>query len=290
MVRAGFGAAIALLATILAAPAAAQNVATGRVTRGAVILEEPRGDSLLITRVGRGATLEILDRQGKWYLVRVPEGSGAVRPRGWIHLDSLDHVSGDVGAAKAPRPGRMLIRGFGHAGGTLFDARDSFEAIVGTTLGSIYGGGGQVVFKNGGFAQVSVDQFKETGSRALVTGNQLFTLDTPARITMRPILITGGYRSETAHRFAPYVGAGVGWHSLTEESPSAIGVERITRHELGYHVVGGTEYPLTRWFGVAGEVQWTTVPKLLGETGVSAVFAEDDLGGTTFRVKFIIGH
>ena len=49
----------------------------------------------------------------------------------------------------------------------------------------------------------------------------------------------------------------------------------------GYHLVGGVEYKITRWLGVAGEVTWTTVPDAIGEAGVSAAFDETDLGGTT---------
>jgi hypothetical protein len=59
---------------------------------------------------------------------------------------------------------------------------------------------------------------------------------------------------------------------------------------MGYHLLGGAEYALLPWVWVAGEVQWATVPDALGESGVSSVFEEDDLGGTTFRVKLIFGR
>jgi opacity protein-like surface antigen len=122
-----------------------------------------------------------------------------------------------------------------------------------------------------------------------VSGSRIFTLDVPARITVRPALFSVGYRSATSRRYAPYVGAGVGWHSLKEESPAVPGAELTAKAKLGYHVLGGMEFPLGRWTAVAGEVQWATVPDALGETGVSAVFDEDDLGGTTFRFKFLVG-
>lgn len=59
---------------------------------------------------------------------------------------------------------------------------------------------------------------------------------------------------------------------------------------MGYHLLGGVEIPIGRWLALAGEAQWTAVPKALGETGVLAAFAEDDLGGTTFRFKLIVGY
>ena len=58
----------------------------------------------------------------------------------------------------------------------------------------------------------------------------------------------------------------------------------------GFHLLGGAEYKIVRWLGVAGEVAWTTVPDAIGESGVSAAFNETDLGGTTLRFKITIGR
>ena len=58
----------------------------------------------------------------------------------------------------------------------------------------------------------------------------------------------------------------------------------------GFHLLGGAEYKITRWLGVAGEASWTTVPDAIGEAGVSAFFDETDLGGTTIRFKITIGR
>jgi hypothetical protein len=44
------------------------------------------------------------------------------------------------------------------------------------------------------------------------------------------------------------------------------------------------------WFWIGGEAQWATVPKALGESGLSAVYEEKDLGGVTFRLKLIVGY
>jgi hypothetical protein len=76
---------------------------------------------------------------------------------------------------------------------------------------------------------------------------------------------------------------------LTEEAPGT-DAQRTRKGKIGYHVVGGSELTLARFLALAGEVQWATVPKAMGETGVSAVFDEDNLGGTTFRFKVILGY
>jgi hypothetical protein len=274
--------------TFLPSPLAAQTNPTVRVTRTAVVHETPRGDSVRVASAQPGEIYEVLGRRENWLLVTPPDDVRASWVRGWIHLGSVELVSGslDVGARPRP-PGRFMVRGFGQAGGTLFDARDSFDTLVGSTFGMISGGGGQVVFPNGVYAQVGFDRFRKTGSRVLVSGNQFFTLDMPAQITVTPVLGTVGYRSPASPRYAPYLGGGVGWHSLREESP--VSGERIDENKIGYHVVGGVEFPVARFLSVAGEAQYATVPKALGETGLSAVFGEENLGGATFRFKVLVG-
>jgi hypothetical protein len=54
--------------------------------------------------------------------------------------------------------------------------------------------------------------------------------------------------------------------------------------------MGGAELRLHRLVGVAGEVMWTSVGDALGESGVSQAFDESNLGGTSVRVKVIIGR
>lgn len=291
MYRIGSSAAVALLTGVfLVSPAMAQTGATLRVTRVAVVMERPRGDSVVVGSVEPGEVLELLDRQGNWYRVSLPAVTHgqASSQRGWIHEGSVQLTNGDT-ASIAPR-GRMLIRGFGQASGTLFAARDSFGAILGGTFGSMYGGGGQIAFPNGAFAQVNIDQFTKTGSRALVSGSQVFRLQIPDSVTVTPLQISAGYRAPPSGVGIPYLGAGVGWHVLREESPSFAGGDNVRDGHIGYQILGGAEFQVLSWMWVAGEVQWATVPKALGDTGVSAFFGEDDLGGTTFRFKLMLGY
>lgn len=282
--------AVLLGGMFAAVPAAAQAPTTARVTRAAVVLEQPRGDSLRVATVSAGDVLEVHEQQGAWFRVtpQTPPGTAPPWERGWIHASYLDSSVAAAFEAPARAPGRLQIRGFGQAGGTLFTADDSFDTILGSPFGPIVGGGAQVVFPNSAFVQVSFERFRETGSRALVSGDQVFTVDTPATIEVRPVMVTVGYLAREYGRFAPYLGGGIGWHTLTEESPSV--ANPVRESKVGYHLVAGTEFGLARWVALAGEVQWAAVPDLIGETGISAAFQEDDLGGTTFRFKFIIGY
>jgi opacity protein-like surface antigen len=282
----------ALIALVIASgPAAAQTPATTRVTAPTVIREQPRGDSQRVVSVAPGEVLEVHGQDGPWYLVSppVPPGTQPKWERGWIHASFIEQPTGAAFQPPARPRGRLMIRGFGQTGGTLFTADDSFDTILGSPFGFVFGGGAQVVFPNAVFVQVGFEHFRETGTRALVSGTQLFTLETPATIQVQPVTVTVGYRSPGYGRLAPYLGAGAGWHVLKEESPG-VSASDTREGTIGYHVLGGVEFAVARWVALAGEVQWAGVPKGIGESGISLAFEEDDLGGTTFRFKFIVGR
>ena len=282
-------AAALLAALFFATPAAAQTRSTLVVAGPAAVMHEPRGDSIVLGEVQPGMEVEVLDRYDAWFLVSPPasRAESLTWEKGWIHVDALQLPGGRRATALGRK---FMVRGFGHAGGLLFTAKNSFEAILGGTVNTVYGGGAQVVFPNGVFGQVSIDRLRKTGTRALVSGSQVFTLEIPDRITVTPIQATAGYRVEQANRLATYFGGGVGWHTLEEQSPLDAASPGFSKRWLGYHAVGGVDYPILRWLWVSGEVQWATVPKALGETGVTAHFGEKDLGGTTFRMRMMVGY
>ena len=59
----------------------------------------------------------------------------------------------------------------------------------------------------------------------------------------------------------------------------------------GYHMLGGAEYKITRWLGVAGEASLDHGARRHRRIGgVSAAFNETDLGGATFRFKITVGR
>jgi opacity protein-like surface antigen len=198
------------------------------------------------------------------------------------------------GLAQPPQstaPPSLAVRGFADLGGFSFAAAESFEAVLGSRSGAIFGGGGEVVLPQGIVAGLRVSRFQKTGERVFVFENETFPLGIPATIRITPIEILGGYRFGSTSRVVPYVGGGVGWHRYEETSDFATDEENVNETHTGYHLLGGAEFRLLRWFGVGGEVQWTTVPDALGQdpNGVSAAFDETNLGGVAFRVKFVVG-
>ena len=282
--------AVALLTTVcFAAPAAGQARNSAVVAGPTAVLMAPTGDAAVIGHLPIGTVVEVIDRWREWCLV-VPGTADATLTwqRGWIPAQSLQRPNGErLAGAKT---GRLMVRAFGRAGGTLFTARDSFDTILGRPMNSVFGVGGQIVLPIGTFFEVSVDRFRHAGTLALGSGNQVFRLAAPTTVTLTPVQVTAGHRVQNSDRVASYGGGGVGWYSLEEDSPFTSNAGPITKRSVGYHVRGGAELNVVGWLWVAGEVQWAMVPKALGDTGVSAIFDEKDLGGTTVSLKLIFGY
>ena len=183
----------------------------------------------------------------------------------------------------------VVVRASGDAGVTSFTASRSFDAVLGSSTGAAFGGGAEVILPGNFSIGVRISRVRETGERVFVStpGLQVFPLGIETEVTILPVETTFSYRLNRS-RVVPYVGAGIGWHRYTETSAVADADENVEESFVGYHALGGLEIRLGRWVGLAAEVQWTTVPDAL-TGGVGTAFCEDDLGGTSGRVKFVIG-
>jgi hypothetical protein len=190
-------------------------------------------------------------------------------------------------------PPTLNVSGFVMLGSMNFTAAESFDAILGSSSGSIFGGGVRVGLPWGGlFVNVGASRFHAEGERALVFDNEVIPLGIPVEVTVIPIEIGGGwrFRFRRAPKLIPYVGGGFTATKYEETSDSSTASEELDETFSGYHLLGGAEYKIMRWLGVAGEASWTTVPDAIGEAGVSEAFNETDLGGMTFRFKINVGR
>jgi hypothetical protein len=207
-------------------------------------------------------------------------------------------VSGaELSAQTRPRPiapdaPPFSVRLFGDAGIDTLAAGRSFNAVLGEDRGPIYGGGGELVLRSNWFVRVAAWRFKEVGERAVRLENQTFRLGIPLTITIVPIEVSAGYRVPLGRRkcLVPYAGGGFSSHSYKETSTFAEANENVSERFTGYQLLGGVEYRLHRLFGLAGEVQWTTVPDAIGAGGLSAEFDEADLGGLVVRARVLFGR
>jgi opacity protein-like surface antigen len=185
----------------------------------------------------------------------------------------------------------FMLRGFGDVGATAFTAEQTFNAILGSRTGLVFGGGVEAVLPQRIFVNVRASRLRETGQRVFLFEGEQFDLGIPTTIMLTPVELTGGYRLPFWNRFVPYAGAGVGWHRFKETSQFAAADEDVEDRFTGYHLLGGAEVRMARWIAAAGELQWTTVPDAIGgdPNSVSREFNESDLGGTTFRFKLVVG-
>ncbi len=189
-------------------------------------------------------------------------------------------------------PDRLQIRPFVSAGTTWFTASSTFKAVLGSGQGQDFGGGINLT-QGPAWIEVGARRFSKSGERVFVTsGGQVFPLGIDTDVTMTPLEVAAGWR------FRPLFGArvrpqlGVGYTRLRYEESAAFAQDGDDVDESfnGFHVVGGIEVRLHRWVGLAGDVVWTSVADAIGEAGASKAFNEDNLGGTSLRVKLVIGR
>lgn len=192
----------------------------------------------------------------------------------------------------APAPSRGVeVGGYAMVGRINFAANESFDAIFGESSGPIYGGGVRIS-EGGLFLDVGAWRYHAEGERAFVAGGEVFPLGIPLEVTVIPIEFSAGWRFRLRKmpRLTPYAAGGYTLMKYRETSAFAADDEDADETFDGFHLFGGVEYKVTKWFGVAGEASWSTTPDAIGEAGVSAAFNETDLGGTTFRFKVTIGR
>jgi opacity protein-like surface antigen len=212
---------------------------------------------------------------------------------GAVLLVATCGVAGAQPGSTAGATTPFTVRGFADVGATVFTASRSFKAILGSSSGTVYGGGIEVVERHNIFVSFRASRFRENGERVFVVNQTVTKLGIPATVTITPLELTGGYRfTFVGMRLIPYAGGGVGWHRYEETSRFATAEENVKETFTGYHVLGGVEYRIFRWVAASGEAQWGSVPDALGNdaNSVGHEFGEHDLGGGTFRAKIVIGR
>ncbi len=182
------------------------------------------------------------------------------------------------------------LRGFGSVGTTLFTASDSFDAVLGTDRLTTYGGGVELT-EGSALLVVGAWRASKDGQRVFVSDGDVFPLGIPLEATVIGIEISGAWRfRRLSTRVIPYAGGGYTSLQYQEDSSTDEDEDDFDDRFNGFHVLGGVDVRLRSWLGVAAEVVWTSVPDAIGESGVSQAFDETDLGGTSIRVKVVVGR
>ena len=195
---------------------------------------------------------------------------------------------------QAPTPSRAIeLSGYAMFGPINFTAADTFDVAVGSAFGAIFGGGARVGLPVGGlFVNIGAWRYRGNGVRALVFEGEEFLLGIPLTVSITPLEVSGGwqFRFRGAPQFRPYVAGGLTSYGYKEVSGFATDAENVDERFGAYHLAGGAAFQVEQWIGVAWELNWTSVPDAIGKGGLSAVFNETNLGGTSLRFKITIGR
>ncbi len=173
---------------------------------------------------------------------------------------------------------------------TMSNASRSAKAIFGgSSGGGTLGGFLQFGIGRSFFVAGHVRRFQRTGERVFVpdTSSPVFRLGHPLTIRMVPVYAMLGWRFLPDSRWSPYIALGAGSTSYREESNVAGLVETQSKSKAAGHVALGIDFALGG-LRVGAEAMYSTVPNTIGESGVSKVYSEKDVGGATIvaRVSF----
>jgi hypothetical protein len=188
-------------------------------------------------------------------------------------------------------PSDLSFRGFFVATEQSFAAKTTFDAAFGSSTQPFFGGGVQITSLSGFYIEFGVTQFKRTGQRAFVDNGQTFPLGIPLTATITPIEFSAGWRfGARSWKVIPYAAGGIGRYNYKEESDYSADGDTVDAHGVGYLATGGVEFRVYKWIGLAVDAQYTHVPDILGQGGVSKDAGETDLGGVAARFKVIVGR
>ena len=203
----------------------------------------------------------------------------------------------DAGSAAVPSvqpaPGASTIgfRGFGHFEMVSMAAKETFDAVLGSSSMRGPGGGGELTgLWKGLFVRGAVSQMSDTGERAFVFGDDIIRVGVPLTVKIRTVELGGGWRQalRQAPRLTVYGGGGVLFLNYDEASDESVALpaENASESFNGFNVFGGAEFTLWKWVFAGVEGQYRAVPDAIGAAGISQAFNETDLGGIAVRVLF----
>jgi hypothetical protein len=178
--------------------------------------------------------------------------------------------------------GRLFV----HFEGQAMTAKDSFDAVTGSTTMTGAGAGLEVqdVWRRL-FIRGAISRLSKTGESVFVDDGEVFRLGTPLDITMTPIEVGAGWRFKPfgSRGLVPYAGAGVLILKHREEAEGDTASEGVKETYTGLALFGGLEVPVWRMISAGAELGWRSA-KVKEPGGAMAAFGENNLGGVTFRV------
>lgn len=190
----------------------------------------------------------------------------------------------------APARAQVGVLVHGAYDSTTLASTESFEAITGTSsMEGVMVGLTLTRLWRGVFLDVAAGRRTLEGERVFVHAGTVFRLGIPTTIEWRPLDISAGWRMP-AGRFTPYAGIGMTTIAYKESADFAQTGDDVSESATGLLLLGGIDVSVWRWVSLGGEVRYRSVTGVLGVGGVSDVFGEDQLGGTSVGVRLSISR
>ena len=160
--------------------------------------------------------------------------------------------------AREPVPSRWRFTASLTSAATKFTATDSFEAVFGSSVGLVFGGGGGVVLPQNIFIDARAIRFKKDGQRVVRQRRRRFDLGIANTVTITPFEITGGYRFGRSRdsrpaRMPAAESAGI---ATKRRTSSRRATTSLSDTFTGFHLLGGAEFRVTSGSAIAGEAAW----------------------------------
>ena len=159
-------------------------------------------------------------------------------------------------------------------------AKDSAQALFGSSGGATFGGAVRYTVWRGAFVSAGLRSFSKDGERVflLSPGGAIQTLGFPVSVELQPVLLMAGYRLRDGQLVVPYAAIGAAFTSYTETSSVAGESFDTDGSKTGFIGAAGVEVG-RGLFRVGAEIGYSTVSGVVGLGGVSQIYGEDDIGG-----------
>lgn len=188
-------------------------------------------------------------------------------------------------AADAADFGLTLDGGFYH----LTNSPESAEAIFEASGAPVFGAAVQYALGRSLFLRVGARFTRMDGERVFVASPDapVFRLGHPLTARIVPVYGLIGYGFGRGS-LRPYLALGGGVTMYDEESEVAGEIFESTATKPSGHFAGGVDYGRGS-FRFGAEVMYTLAPDVIGDSGVSEVYNENDMGGVTgvLRITFV---
>jgi hypothetical protein len=184
-------------------------------------------------------------------------------------------------------PSRTGVQIFGAVDVEHMLAVQSFGATLGTATLFGYGAGVDFVNLGGGdlFVRVALSELSKSGTRL---DGSTFSNGLALTVKMVPVDLGVGWRFShltRGNQVTPYVGGGALLLHYSETTPSGDSTDNTIAWFPGFEGFAGVDLRLGASVFLAPEVDFRSVPKAIGQGGVSQIFGESNLGGVVFRVR-----